>query len=85
VAQQIYATACALYEAAGPAPGARLRLVGVRASGLVPAAGAQTQLTLGEQPAAWRDAERAIDQIAGRFGDGSIRPATLVDPAAPPG
>jgi DNA polymerase-4 len=34
VAREIYTTACALYEGAGLDAGARLRLVGVRASGL---------------------------------------------------
>jgi DNA polymerase-4 len=79
VAQQIYLTACALYSASGLGPQARLRLVGVRATGLVPATGAATQLALGESPAPWRDAERAVDRIAGRFGTDTIRPAALVD------
>ena len=79
VAQQIYLTACALYSASGLGPQARLRLVGVRATGLVPATGAATQLALGESPAPWRDAERAVDRIAGRFGTDTVRPAALVD------
>jgi DNA polymerase IV len=79
VAQQIYLTACALYSASGLGPQARLRLVGVRATGLIPAAGAATQLALGESPAPWREAERAVDRIAGRFGADTVRPATLVD------
>jgi DNA polymerase-4 len=78
VARKIYATASALYAASGLDPGARLRLVGVRATGLVPASRAATQLALGEQSAGWRDAERALDRIAGRFGTDSVRPATLV-------
>jgi DNA polymerase-4 len=78
VAQKIYATACDLYAAAGLDPRARLRLVGVRAAGLVPVARSATQLALGEQPAAWRDAEQAVDRIAGRFGPDSVRPAVLV-------
>jgi DNA polymerase-4 len=79
VAQRIYATACALYEGSGLSPGTRLRLVGVRAAGLVPAASAATQLALDERPESWRDAERAVDRIASRFGTGAIRPAALVD------
>jgi DNA polymerase-4 len=78
VARKIYATACDLYAAAGLDPRARLRLVGVRAAGLVPAARSATQLALGEQPASWRDAEQAVDRIAGRFGPDSVRPAVLV-------
>jgi len=77
--QLIYATACALYAASGLSGQARLRLVGVRAAGLVPAAAAATQLTLEGRGAAWRDAESALDKITGRFGPDAIRPATLVD------
>jgi len=79
VANLIYATACALHEGAGLGSRARLRLVGVRATGLVPAASAVTQLTLGERPESWREAERAVDRIARRFGAGAVRPAALVD------
>ena len=79
VTQKIYATACALYAGAGLDARARLRLVGVRASGLIPAAGAATQLALGERPALWREADRAVDRIAGRFGTDAVRPASLVD------
>jgi nucleotidyltransferase/DNA polymerase involved in DNA repair len=78
VARKIYATACDLYTAAGLDPRARLRLVGVRAAGLIPVARSATQLALGEPPAAWRDAEQAVDRIAGRFGPDSVRPAVLV-------
>jgi DNA polymerase-4 len=80
VAREIYATACDLYAAAGLDPRARLRLVGVRAAGLIPAARSATQLALGEPPASWRDAERAVDRITGRFGLDSVRPAVLVRP-----
>ena len=79
--QRIYATACALYEASGLSGQARLRLVGVRATGLVPAGSAATQLALGERGAAWRDAESALDRIIGRFGPDAVRPATLVNTA----
>ncbi len=79
VARQIYAVACELYAAAGLGDRARLRLVGVRAAGLVPAADAGTQLALGERPVSWREAERAVDRIAGRFGTDTVRPAILVD------
>jgi DNA polymerase-4 len=78
VARKIYATACDLYAAAGLDSRARLRLVGVRAAGLIPAARSATQLAFGEQPVSWRDAERAVDRIAGRFGPDMIRPAVLV-------
>jgi DNA polymerase-4 len=79
LANEIYATACALHEGSGLSRRARLRLVGVRATGLVPAASAVTQLTLGERPQSWREAERAVDRIASRFGTGAVRPAALVE------
>jgi DNA polymerase-4 len=78
VAQMIYRTARALYAGSGLDARARLRLVGVRATGLVPAAATATQLALGEDPESWRDAEHAVDKIAGRFGPGTVRPAALV-------
>ena len=78
VAQMIYRTACALYAGSGLDPRARLRLVGVRATGLIPAGATATQLALGEEPESWRDAEQAVDKIAGRFGPGTVRPAVLV-------
>ncbi len=82
VTRQIYDTACELYAASGLSGRARLRLVGVRATGLVPAAAAQTQLSLGERTLPWRDAESAVDRIASRFGTDAIRPAALVERSA---
>lgn len=89
--QRIYSTACALYASSGLSGQARLRLVGVRATGLVRAGSAATQLALGEDGASWREAESALDRITGRFGPDAVRPAALVDrgrsrpPADPPG
>jgi DNA polymerase-4 len=79
VAREIYATACSLYAGAGLDSGARLRLVGVRASGLIPVAKATAQPTLDERPVGWREAERAVDLISKRFGANAVRPAALVD------
>ncbi len=79
VAHEIYTTACALYESAGLDRGARLRLVGVRVSGLVPASGANAQLTFDDRPVGWREAEQAVDKIARRFGSSAVRPAALVE------
>ena len=78
VARKVYATACALYAGAGLDRQARLRLVGVRMTGLVPASEAATQLAFDDRPAGWREAERAMDRIARRFGTDAVRPATLV-------
>jgi len=64
--------------------GAALRLVGVRVSGLVPASGANAQLTFDDRPVGWREAERAMDKITNRFGASAVRPAALVeDPDRP--
>ena len=75
----IYETACALYEGSGLDGAARLRLVGVRMTGLTAADGATTQLAFDDKPTGWREAERAMDQITQRFGAGAVRPAVLVD------
>jgi DNA polymerase IV len=76
--QLIYATARTLYEASGLSAQARLRLVGVRATGLVPATASGTQLMLGDRNSSWRDAESAVDAISGKFGSDAVRPASLV-------
>jgi DNA polymerase-4 len=77
VAREIHATACALYEGSGLDRRVRLRLVGVRAAGLRPAAGSARQLAFDDRPAGWREAEHAVDRIARRFGTGAVRPAAL--------
>jgi len=82
VAREIYATACTLYAGSGLAAGSRFRLVGVRASGLIPVATATRQPTLDDEEAGWREAEQAVDQIARRFGVGAVRPAILVSEQA---
>jgi nucleotidyltransferase/DNA polymerase involved in DNA repair len=79
LAHVIYTTACALYEAAG-LERVRLRLVGVRVEGLAPADETPHQLTLDEPEIGWREAERAVDRVAKRFGRGAVRPAALVRP-----
>ncbi|MFG1944562.1 DNA polymerase IV [Nonomuraea sp. NPDC048826] len=77
VAQEIYATACDLYHAAG-LERVRLRLVGVRMEGLRPADSASRQLTLGERETGWREAEQAMDRAIRRFGPDAVLPASLV-------
>jgi len=78
VARDIYATSRALVDALG-LQRARLRLLGVRVEGLVAADGVAHQLLLDAPEHGWREAERAVDAAAARFGDGAVRPATLVD------
>jgi DNA polymerase-4 len=85
--QRIYETACELFAASGLSGQAKLRLVGVRATGLVPAGAASTQLAFGDRAVSWQAAEAALDQITGRFGADAVRPATLVrrQPSGPAG
>jgi DNA polymerase IV len=82
VGREVYATARSLFDALG-LQRARLRLVGVRVEGLGPADRQERQLQLGEPELGWRDAERAVDRASARFGAGSVRPASLVDPDNP--
>ncbi|HEY0933301.1 MAG TPA: DNA polymerase IV [Trebonia sp.] len=77
VAREVYATARALYEGSGLDSRARLRLVGVRATGLRPATSAARQLAFDDRAAGWREAEQAVEAIARRFGTGAVRPAAL--------
>ncbi|MGH3321367.1 MAG: DNA polymerase IV [Streptosporangiaceae bacterium] len=78
VARDIYATTRGLYDALG-IDRARIRLVGVRVEQLCDERLAPRQLALDERPASWREAERAADRAADRFGAGAVRPATLVE------
>ena len=55
----------------------KLRLVGVRVEGVVPAAQAPRQLALGEKESGWRDVERVMDRVTARFGPGAIQSAVL--------
>jgi DNA polymerase-4 len=53
----------------------RVRLLGVQATGLVPAGAEQLALLRGERQA---DVERAVDRIERRFGRGAAGPASLL-------
>ena len=55
-----------------------IRLVGISLDSLVEDEDVK-QLTLGERATGWRQADKAIDRIKGRFGSGSLRPARLVE------
>ncbi len=87
VAAEVFATARALFDALG-LDRARLRLIGVRVEGLAEAQTAPRQMLLGDRVHGRREAEQAADRAARRFGDGTVRPASLVDPdrsTGPPG
>ena len=55
-----------------------IRLVGISLDSLVEDEDVK-QLILGERTTGWRQADKAIDRIKGRFGAGSLRPARLVE------
>ncbi len=75
VAFEIYRVACDLYRGL---PGARrrVRLLGVQATGLVPAGAEQLALLRGGRR---RDLEVVVDRIERRFGRGAARPAALLE------
>ena len=75
VAREVFDTAWALYRAL--APGDKIRLLGVRVEGLGGSDDAR-QLLLGEREYGWREAERAADAAAARFGGQVVRPASLI-------
>jgi DNA polymerase-4 len=75
VAADLYQVAGELF-AALPGARRRVRLLGVAATGLVPAGQEQLALVRGER---WGDVERAVDRIERRFGPGSAMPAALLD------
>ncbi|GAA0735078.1 DNA polymerase IV [Dactylosporangium roseum] len=76
VSREIFEIGWTLFRSART--GERIRLIGVRVEGLVHAEGAPRQMTLGERDHGWRDAERAADAVAARFGSGLVRPASLL-------
>ena len=78
VSREIFLTVCGLYQAQH-LHRRRIRLVGVRMEGLSPAGHATEQLTLDAPERDWRDAERAADRAAEKFGSAAVRPARLVN------
>jgi DNA polymerase-4 len=75
VGADVHAVAAELYRAL-PGERRRVRLLGVQATGLVPAGAEQLALLRGER---WGDVERAVDRIERRFGRGAAMPASLLD------
>jgi DNA polymerase-4 len=76
VGADLYRVVADLYRAI-PGTRRRIRLLGVAASGLVPAGADQLALV---RAGRWGDAERAMDRIDRRFGQGATLPATLLGP-----
>lgn len=95
LAQEIHGHVVDLWRAAEREvlAGRSIRLLGVRAGGLVEADSIPVQLSLDdaaptpEHSARWHDAERALDEVVARFGGGALKPAsTLRRPRrVPPG
>ena len=84
VTHEVYAAAVALYQGMGLGR-TPLRLVGVRAEGLTAADLTPVQERLDEPEHGWRDADRAVDRAAARFGSGAVRPASLIAQGTPEG
>jgi len=76
---EIYGTAKSLFEAMH-LQRARIRLVGVRATGLVPASQSSIQLEFSERDSGWREAEEAVDRVSKKYGRSAVRPARLIRP-----
>ena len=79
LATDIYATSKSLFEAMN-LQRARIRLVGVRATGLIPTNESSVQLEFSNRDSGWREAEEAIDQVSLKFGNSAVRPARLIKP-----
>jgi DNA polymerase-4 len=76
VAHDIFDTAWQLYQVLNPRD--PIRLIGVRVEGLGAGEDLPHQLSLGEREHGWRDAERAADAAAARFGGSVVGPASLI-------
>jgi DNA polymerase-4 len=76
VGHELHRIASELYRAL-PGGNRRIRLLGVAATGLVPAGADQLALV---RAGRWEDAERALDRIERRFGTGAAMPAALLRP-----
>lgn len=79
LATDIYATSKSLFEAMH-LQRARIRLVGVRATGLVPTSESSVQLEFSDRDSGWREAEEAMDQVSLKFGNSAVKPARLIKP-----
>ncbi len=81
VSREIFHEARSLFQALH-LDRARIRLVGVRAEGIVETEQVESQLVLGAPDRGWREAEEAVDRLSARFGKGSVRPARLLPETA---
>lgn len=83
MSRTVYRAASELFDRVRSAPSGRqrIRLLGVRLEGLVPAGDVVEQLELGaaDPRPGWREAEGAMDRAVARFGAAAIRPAALLE------
>jgi len=79
VTGEIYDAALALYQRLG-LDRARVRRVGVKVGGLVPAGRAERQPFLDDPEFGWREAEAAVDAAVGKFGPKAVQRAVLAAP-----
>lgn len=79
VTDEIYAEVLALYGRLG-LDRARVRRVGVKVGGLVPADRAERQPFLDDPEFGWREAEQAVDAAVGKFGPKAVQRAVLAAP-----
>lgn len=75
-AHELYAAAASQLAALGARPMA-VRLIGLRAEQLEPAAGGY-QLSIDGSEDSWRSAEAVLDKVNSKFGSGGVLPASLL-------
>jgi DNA polymerase-4 len=77
VGHEIYFTASQLFHGLDLTR-TRIRLLGVRATGLRQEAQRSVQLAFNDQIDRWREAEQVMDQVADKFGQSLVKPARLI-------
>jgi DNA polymerase IV len=77
VGHEIYFTASQLFHGLDLSR-TRIRLLGVRATGLRQEAQRSIQLAFNDQIDRWREAEQVMDQVADKFGQSLVKPARLI-------
>jgi DNA polymerase-4 len=76
VTEEVYAAAVALYDQQG-LDRARIRRVGVRVQGLLPAGRSSRQPQLTDPEHGWQEADQAVDAAVRKFGPAAVQRAAL--------
>ena len=79
VGHEIYLTGSQLFHGLDLAR-TRIRLLGLRATGLRQEAQTSVQLAFHDQIDRWREAEQVMDKVADKFGQSLVKPARLIRP-----